>query len=144
MVFNPLWGVGKEPKALRTPSITRLVDGSLDLNAGASPSPNTSSVTVPNGTQIVALSITLTPQDRSQGCTNGKLAITVDGNLISNYFTPTSQTAGVPPNWQVNEIIPFSYEVYNGATLSATLSADNGGTTGYIMQVDVSAIGFEF
>lgn len=144
MPFDPILGAGNQPRSTQTPVITQLSDASLDLASGASPASNTSSVTIPGNTRIYALSVTVNSPVRDQTCTNGVLAITIDGRLVVKYLTPTSVVASESSTWVINEIIPYSYDVYNGAILSATLSADNGGTTGYILQVNINSIGVEF
>lgn len=144
MGYNALWGLGRDPKYLQTPSTTSITDSSLDITSGASPPSNSDTVTIPSGVRVTNIQVTAKPQNRTQDSTNAKLIVTLNENVIATYFCPAVVTAGVDPNWQVNEIIPYNYDVYDGAVLKVTLSADNGGTTGYIMEVDIRAVGYLF
>lgn len=141
MSLNLMWGVGREPRVAGTPVITTIDDSSFDLNAGATPPTNTNTANIPSQTQIVGVSVTCMQMDRTQTCVNGRLVIEIDGKLVASYIMPTINTAGDIPTWFVNEVIPFSYHVVGSSILKATLSADNGGATGFIVVFKADAIG---
>jgi len=144
MPYNPLWGVGREPRVAGTPSTTSINDNSLDLNAGASPPSQTLSAVIQGGIRVLSFAISIIPQQRDQTSTNARLVILLNNNLIASYQLPASQAAAGPVLWYINEIIPYDYTVAGQEVpFTVTISADNGGTTGYIMEVRIAAIGIE-
>lgn len=144
MPFNPLWGVGRENKVAGVPVTRTISDSSMDITSGANPPANTQTITIPQNTRIIAFSVTANPEQRNQNCVNGRLTITINEALVASYLTPTLVVGTEQVVWQVNEILPYSYEVWGEGIMKVTLEADNGGTTGYIMQIKISAIGYEF
>lgn len=143
MGFDEILGAGREPRVAGTPVTVSIVDTSFDLAAGASPASNTNSATIPSQVQIYAISVGLIQQTRDQTSTNARLRITIYNKLIVDYLLPTFNAAATPSEWAINEQIPFNYLVIGDTPIVATLSADNGGTTGYIVEVRINVLGIE-
>jgi hypothetical protein len=143
MPLDPILGLGRDPRVAGTPVTVSISDSSFDLVAGASPASNTNSATIPSQVQIYAISVGLIQQTRDQTSTNARLRITIYNKLIVDYLLPTFNAAATPSEWAINELIPFNYLNIGETPLVATLSADNGGTTGYIIEVRINALGVE-
>lgn len=143
MPFDSILGVGREPRTAGTPVTVSIIDTSFDLAPGASPASNTNSATIPSQVQIYAISVGLIQQTRDQTSTNARLRITIYNKLIVDYLLPSFNAAATPSEWAINEIIPFNYLNIGETPIVATLSADNGGTTGYIVEVRINVLGIE-
>lgn len=138
MPFNSLLGAGREPRVAGTPSQVSISSSSMSLNAGASPPNVEVTANIEGEVQIFTIAVSVTPFRRDQTSTNAKLNIVLDGNTIATYQLPDSQSLADPVTWFVNETIPWTYLTRgSGSSATATLSADNGGTTGYIISTRI-------
>lgn len=142
MPFDPVLGVGREPRVNPRPSSAFLPIVNFTFgNSTSSPKEETATFTVDGPHQIIALSIQLSPVGDDNGTISSDVEtiISVDEKEIVRYRMPKTSYVSAQ-DWLINDGFPFNFYLSGGNHILRAVHSRTSGPSGgtYVVQGGVT------
>lgn len=136
MAFNPLFGIGREPRSINVLSQTRIKQDNVGLASASNFPGTTESADLPNGiNKLFKLQVQIFPTSSGNSIDSARFRVRVGPFIIADYKLPNSDS------WanNIDDIIPVDYDTHGQEQLIVEYGPELADATGYNIGFSVTA-----